>query len=250
MRRWLTFDPESSRLPRRGSARGRAALALSAGALPARQWRPAIKDAPGSARSEAGRHVRPSHGAWRHDHGRRRRQRRNGFDPTAMLTDWETGTCLDAARRPHAAHLRGRRPRTRRSRSRRASCSRPGPTTAACPGRRCGPKKASGCGSSSRTSARTRTRCISTASMRRGWTACRAPALIDPGEEFVYEFDAKPFGCHLYHCHALPLQRHMHKGMYGALRHRSRSGPPPRARRGRRARAFSARPRTRGGRKW
>lgn len=39
--------------------------------------------------------------------------------------------------------------------------------------------------------------------------------LIGPGEEFVYEFYAKPFGCHLYHCHALPLKRHMHKGMYG-----------------------------------
>jgi len=39
--------------------------------------------------------------------------------------------------------------------------------------------------------------------------------LINPGEEFVYEFDAKPFGCHLYHCHALPLARHIHKGMYG-----------------------------------
>lgn len=39
--------------------------------------------------------------------------------------------------------------------------------------------------------------------------------LINPGEEFVYEFDAKPFGCHLYHCHALPLKRHIHKGMYG-----------------------------------
>nr|WP_183264468.1 multicopper oxidase domain-containing protein [Aminobacter niigataensis] len=41
--------------------------------------------------------------------------------------------------------------------------------------------------------------------------------LINPGEEFVYEFDAKPFGCHLYHCHALPLKRHIHKGMYGAF---------------------------------
>jgi FtsP/CotA-like multicopper oxidase with cupredoxin domain len=41
--------------------------------------------------------------------------------------------------------------------------------------------------------------------------------LINPGEEFVYEFDARPFGCHLYHCHALPLRRHMHKGMYGAF---------------------------------
>ena len=26
-----------------------------------------------------------------------------------------------------------------------------------------------------------------------------------------------PFGCHLYHCHALPLKRHIHKGMYGAF---------------------------------
>jgi FtsP/CotA-like multicopper oxidase with cupredoxin domain len=39
--------------------------------------------------------------------------------------------------------------------------------------------------------------------------------VIDPGEEFVYEFDAKPFGCHFYHCHALPLKRHIHKGLYG-----------------------------------
>ena len=41
--------------------------------------------------------------------------------------------------------------------------------------------------------------------------------LIGPGEEFAYEFDARPFGCHLYHCHALPLKRHIHKGMYGAF---------------------------------
>ncbi len=41
--------------------------------------------------------------------------------------------------------------------------------------------------------------------------------VIPPGEEFVYEFEARPFGCHLYHCHALPLKRHIHKGMYGAF---------------------------------
>jgi FtsP/CotA-like multicopper oxidase with cupredoxin domain len=41
--------------------------------------------------------------------------------------------------------------------------------------------------------------------------------LINPGEQFTYEFDAFPFGCHLYHCHALPLKRHIHKGMYGAF---------------------------------
>lgn len=40
---------------------------------------------------------------------------------------------------------------------------------------------------------------------------------INPGETFVYEFEAKPFGCHLYHCHALPLKRHIHKGLYGAF---------------------------------
>ena len=51
---------------------------------------------------------------------------------------------------------------------------------------------------------------------------------IGPGEEFTYEFDAFPFGCHLYHCHALPLKRHIHKGMYG-LHHRSRPRPPSRA---------------------
>ncbi len=41
--------------------------------------------------------------------------------------------------------------------------------------------------------------------------------MIAPGESTVYEFDAFPFGCHLYHCHALPLKRHIHKGLYGAF---------------------------------
>lgn len=40
---------------------------------------------------------------------------------------------------------------------------------------------------------------------------------IMPGEETFYEFDAFPFGCHLYHCHANPLKRHIHKGLYGAF---------------------------------
>ena len=38
---------------------------------------------------------------------------------------------------------------------------------------------------------------------------------VMPGATFVYEFDADPFGVHLYHCHAVPLKRHMHKGLYG-----------------------------------
>lgn len=41
--------------------------------------------------------------------------------------------------------------------------------------------------------------------------------MVAPGDETVYEFDAFPFGCHLYHCHATPLKRHIHKGLYGAF---------------------------------
>ena len=40
---------------------------------------------------------------------------------------------------------------------------------------------------------------------------------VQPGETFVYEFDADPFGLHLYHCHTVPLKRHIHKGLYGAF---------------------------------
>ena len=40
---------------------------------------------------------------------------------------------------------------------------------------------------------------------------------IEPGESFTYEFDAEPFGCHLYHCHSLPLAAHIAKGLYGAF---------------------------------
>jgi FtsP/CotA-like multicopper oxidase with cupredoxin domain len=40
---------------------------------------------------------------------------------------------------------------------------------------------------------------------------------VMPGGTFVYEFDAEPFGMHLYHCHAVPLKRHIHKGLYGVF---------------------------------
>ncbi|HET6948463.1 MAG TPA: multicopper oxidase domain-containing protein [bacterium] len=38
-----------------------------------------------------------------------------------------------------------------------------------------------------------------------------------PGETFTYEFEAAPFGLHLYHCHSQPLKRHIHKGLYGTF---------------------------------
>ncbi len=53
------------------------------------------------------------------------------------------------------------------------------------------------------------------------------PGLIDPGKEFTYEFDAFPFGLHLYHCHSFPLARHIAKGLYGALIIDPKEGRPP-----------------------
>lgn len=48
-----------------------------------------------------------------------------------------------------------------------------------------------------------------------------------PGESFTYEFDAEPAGLHLYHCHAVPLKRHIHKGLYGTFIVDPRGGRPP-----------------------
>lgn len=53
------------------------------------------------------------------------------------------------------------------------------------------------------------------------------PGEIAPDESTVYEFDAEPFGCHLYHCHSLPLKRHVHKGLYGAFIVDPKGGRPP-----------------------
>ena len=53
------------------------------------------------------------------------------------------------------------------------------------------------------------------------------PGEIGVGETFTYEFDAEPFGCHHYHCHALPLKRHIHKGLYGAFIVDPKTGRPP-----------------------
>lgn len=41
--------------------------------------------------------------------------------------------------------------------------------------------------------------------------------IVDVGETFTYEFPARPYGMHLYHCHATPLKKHIHKGLYGTF---------------------------------
>ena len=41
--------------------------------------------------------------------------------------------------------------------------------------------------------------------------------VVDPAASFTYEFEARPAGFQLYHCHSTPLKKHIAKGLYGAL---------------------------------
>ena len=50
---------------------------------------------------------------------------------------------------------------------------------------------------------------------------------IERGKSTVYEFDAEPFGLHLYHCHSTPLADHIAKGLYGAFVIDPRDARPP-----------------------
>jgi FtsP/CotA-like multicopper oxidase with cupredoxin domain len=50
---------------------------------------------------------------------------------------------------------------------------------------------------------------------------------IPPGGSYVYEFEADPFGLHLYHCHTMPLKRHIAKGLYGTFIVDPKGGRPP-----------------------
>jgi FtsP/CotA-like multicopper oxidase with cupredoxin domain len=50
---------------------------------------------------------------------------------------------------------------------------------------------------------------------------------IAPGETFVYEFEAEPFGLHLYHCHVAPLASHISRGLYGAFIIDPKESRPP-----------------------
>ncbi len=38
---------------------------------------------------------------------------------------------------------------------------------------------------------------------------------VGNGKATIYEFDAEPYGVHLYHCHIEPVTRHIAKGLYG-----------------------------------
>jgi FtsP/CotA-like multicopper oxidase with cupredoxin domain len=55
----------------------------------------------------------------------------------------------------------------------------------------------------------------------------RGGGLIAPGESYTYEFEAEPFGLHLYHCHVTPLAAHISRGLYGAFVIDPKGGRPP-----------------------
>jgi FtsP/CotA-like multicopper oxidase with cupredoxin domain len=210
MRRWLSFDPV-----RRGFL-GAGLLAAGAAALtggrasgqtghPGHEM-PVQPDGVGKAGHRA------AHGAMitvgEVDSAR------NGFDPTAMLTDWETGTVSTAPD--------GRIMRTFELTAEDKEIEiAPGVMFPAWTfnGRVPGPALRATEGERLRIVFRNDGSHPHSMHFH-GIHAARmdgvpGAGLIGPGEEFVYEFDAKPFGCHLYHCHALPLARHIHKGMYG-----------------------------------
>ncbi len=54
----------------------------------------------------------------------------------------------------------------------------------------------------------------------------RGGGQIEPGEAFTYEFDATPFGVHLYHCHVAPAGRPHLPRPLRRLHHRPQGGPP------------------------
>ena len=162
------------------------------------------------------------HGTMQHDGGMMTvgevDHERNGFDPTAMLTDWETGetSLLPSGQRLREFQLTAIDKEieiapglffpawTYNGRV-------PGPTLRAREGDRIQVHFING-GSHPHT---IHFHGIHSAFM--DGVAGLGRGAIRPGESFTYEFDAEPFGCHLYHCHAIPLKRHIHKGLYGAF---------------------------------
>lgn len=50
---------------------------------------------------------------------------------------------------------------------------------------------------------------------------------VPPGGESIYEITAGPAGVHPYHCHTMPIDRHIAKGLYGTLIVDPSGGRPP-----------------------
>lgn len=51
--------------------------------------------------------------------------------------------------------------------------------------------------------------------------------VVPAGKNFTYDFTAEPFGVFPYHCHMMPLRKHISRGMYGTLIVDPRTPRPP-----------------------
>jgi FtsP/CotA-like multicopper oxidase with cupredoxin domain len=50
---------------------------------------------------------------------------------------------------------------------------------------------------------------------------------VPAGYDFVYAFNAAPFGLHLYHCHTMPVKMHIARGLYGVFLIDPKTPRPP-----------------------
>ena len=135
------------------------------------------------------------------------------FDPNAFLTHFDTG---NVSRLPSGQVLREYElvAKTARSRLPPGSSIRRGPTTDKYPAPPFAAPRATGFGFGSSTGQPPHTihfHGIHPPGMDGAFEPVRR------GQSFIYEFDAEPFGLHLYHCHTVPIKRHIHKGLYGAF---------------------------------
>ena len=167
-------------------------------------------------------HSGPAHGAGSDHsgfrHGTKVDSRRNGFDPTALLRDFDTGR---VSKLPDGRTLREFDLIAEEKQLEVA----PGVTVAAWAynGRIPGPTLRATEGDRVRVTFRNVSAHPHTIHFHglHAAVADGVPGIGDgnvrPGGMTVYEFDAEPFGLHLYHCHSIPLAPHIAKGLYGAF---------------------------------
>ena len=156
----------------------------------------------------------------------------NGFNPTEILRDFDYGKTTRGSPAGGSCASGSSSPRTRRSRSRRASGIPawtyngrvPGPTLRCREGERLRIRFVNG-------SAHPHTmhfHGIHPAAMD-GVPGIGAAGVDRTGRASIYEFDAEPFGLHLYHCHVGPLAEHIATRPVRRVHHRpaGRGGPRP-----------------------
>ena len=143
------------------------------------------------------------------------------MDPMKYLTAFDYGNVTHARGRNVAEANTWSWRRTRSSRSPKGSNIRPGSTTVSCRARRCARPSATGSSSILRIGEANRTRCTFTAFTRRTWTECSRSCRR--ARRSPTTFIAEPFGVFPYHCHMMPLRKHISRGLLRNADRRSES---------------------------